>query len=111
MTRSFRPELMSGYRPYPALYGDISIFGGGSSSVPNELRASQTDDAPQVTQPTQPEVGDLQENDNDLHKSNRERHEPNRLSLSGPRHATGARKKTTKKQAGTSRTMTDHDDE
>uniref|UniRef100_A0A0E0E1U0 Aminotransferase-like plant mobile domain-containing protein n=1 Tax=Oryza meridionalis TaxID=40149 RepID=A0A0E0E1U0_9ORYZ len=39
----------SGFRPYTASYGDISSFGGGSSSVPNELRASQTDEAPQVT--------------------------------------------------------------
>uniref|UniRef100_A0A0E0LCF2 SWIM-type domain-containing protein n=1 Tax=Oryza punctata TaxID=4537 RepID=A0A0E0LCF2_ORYPU len=69
------------------------------------------DDAPQVTQPTQPEDGNLQGNDNDPRRSNRERHEPNRLSLSGPRHAAGGRKKTTKKRADTSRTMTDHDDE
>uniref|UniRef100_A0A0E0PLV4 Aminotransferase-like plant mobile domain-containing protein n=1 Tax=Oryza rufipogon TaxID=4529 RepID=A0A0E0PLV4_ORYRU len=88
---SFRPELMSGFRPYTASYGDMSSFGGGSSSVPNELRTSQTDDAPQVTQPTQPEVGEG--NDNDPRRSNRERHEPNRLSLSGPRHAAGQRKK------------------
>ncbi|EAZ44611.1 hypothetical protein OsJ_29233 [Oryza sativa Japonica Group] len=108
---SFRPELMSGFRPYTASYGDISSFGGGSSLVPNELRASQTDDAPRVTQPTQPEVDDLQGNNNDPHRSNRERHEPNRLSLSGPRHAAGGKKKTTKKPAGISRTMTDHDDE
>uniref|UniRef100_A0A0E0LJP1 Uncharacterized protein n=1 Tax=Oryza punctata TaxID=4537 RepID=A0A0E0LJP1_ORYPU len=94
-----------------ASYHDMSSFGGGSSSVPNELRASQTDDASQVTQPTQPEDGDLQGNNNDPHRSNRERHEPNRLSLSGPRHAAGGRKKTTKKRADTSRTMTDHDDE
>uniref|UniRef100_A0A0E0LKQ4 Uncharacterized protein n=1 Tax=Oryza punctata TaxID=4537 RepID=A0A0E0LKQ4_ORYPU len=93
---SFRPELMSGFRPYTASYGDMSSFGGGSSSV---------------TQPTQPEDGDLQGNDNDPLRSNRERHEPNRLSLLGPRHATGGRKKTTKKRADTSRTMTDHDDE
>uniref|UniRef100_A0A0D3H6F4 Aminotransferase-like plant mobile domain-containing protein n=1 Tax=Oryza barthii TaxID=65489 RepID=A0A0D3H6F4_9ORYZ len=108
---SFRPELMSGFRPYTASYGDISSFGGGSSLVPNELRASQTDDAPRVTQPTQPEVDDLQGNNNDPRRSNRERHEPNRLSLSGPRHAAGGKKKTTKKPAGISRTMTDHDDE
>ncbi|BAS93803.1 Os05g0385950 [Oryza sativa Japonica Group] len=106
---SFRPELMSGFRPYTASYGDMSSFGGGSSSVPNELRTSQTDDAPQVTQPTQPEVGEG--NDNDPRRSNRERHEPNRLSLSGPRHAAGQRKKTTKKQGGPSRTTTDHDDD
>uniref|UniRef100_A0A0E0KNF2 Uncharacterized protein n=2 Tax=Oryza punctata TaxID=4537 RepID=A0A0E0KNF2_ORYPU len=74
---------------------------------PNELRASQTDDAPQMTQPTQPEDG----NNNDPHRSNRELHEPNRLSLSGPRHAAGRRKKTTNKRADTYRTMTDHDDE
>uniref|UniRef100_A0A0E0BS42 Uncharacterized protein n=1 Tax=Oryza glumipatula TaxID=40148 RepID=A0A0E0BS42_9ORYZ len=49
---SFRPELMSGFRPYTASYGDMSSFGGGSSSVPNELWTSQTDDAPPVTQPT-----------------------------------------------------------
>uniref|UniRef100_A0A0E0LKQ5 Uncharacterized protein n=1 Tax=Oryza punctata TaxID=4537 RepID=A0A0E0LKQ5_ORYPU len=85
-----------GFRPYTASYGDMSSFGGGSSSV---------------TQPTQPEDGDLQGNDNDPLRSNRERHEPNRLSLLGPRHATGGRKKTTKKRADTSRTMTDHDDE
>uniref|UniRef100_A0A0E0KG23 Aminotransferase-like plant mobile domain-containing protein n=1 Tax=Oryza punctata TaxID=4537 RepID=A0A0E0KG23_ORYPU len=36
----------TGFRPYTASYGDMSNFGGGSSSVPNELRASQTDDAP-----------------------------------------------------------------
>uniref|UniRef100_I1PV73 Uncharacterized protein n=1 Tax=Oryza glaberrima TaxID=4538 RepID=I1PV73_ORYGL len=99
-TGSFRPELMSGFKPYTASYGDMSSFGGGSSSVPNELRTSQTDDAPQVTQPTQPEVGEG--NDNDPRRSNRERHEPNRLSLSGPRHAAGQRKKTTKKQGGPS---------
>uniref|UniRef100_A0A0E0J998 Uncharacterized protein n=1 Tax=Oryza nivara TaxID=4536 RepID=A0A0E0J998_ORYNI len=68
--------------PYTASYGDMSSFGGGSSSV---------------TQPTQPEVGDLEGNNNDLRRSNRERHELNRLSISGPRHAAGARKKTTKK--------------
>uniref|UniRef100_A0A0E0JLE9 Uncharacterized protein n=1 Tax=Oryza punctata TaxID=4537 RepID=A0A0E0JLE9_ORYPU len=90
---SFRPELVSGIRPYTTSYGDMSSFGGGSSSVPNEFRASQTDDAPQVTQPTQPEDGDLQGNDNDPRRSNRERHEPNRLSLSDPRHAAGGRKK------------------
>uniref|UniRef100_A0A0E0BUC2 Aminotransferase-like plant mobile domain-containing protein n=1 Tax=Oryza glumipatula TaxID=40148 RepID=A0A0E0BUC2_9ORYZ len=106
---SFCPELMSGFRPYTASYGDMSSFGGGSSSVPNELRTSQTDDAPPVTQPTQPEVGEG--NDNDLRRSNRERHEPNRLSLSGPRHAAGQRKKTTKKRGGTSRTTTNHDDD
>uniref|UniRef100_A0A0E0QHL3 Aminotransferase-like plant mobile domain-containing protein n=1 Tax=Oryza rufipogon TaxID=4529 RepID=A0A0E0QHL3_ORYRU len=88
---SFRPELMSGFRPYTASYGDMSSFSGGLSSVPNELRTSQTDDAPHVTQPTQPEVG--KGNDNDPRRSNRERHEPNRLSLSGPRHAAGQRKK------------------
>uniref|UniRef100_A0A0E0JLE8 Uncharacterized protein n=1 Tax=Oryza punctata TaxID=4537 RepID=A0A0E0JLE8_ORYPU len=82
-----------GIRPYTTSYGDMSSFGGGSSSVPNEFRASQTDDAPQVTQPTQPEDGDLQGNDNDPRRSNRERHEPNRLSLSDPRHAAGGRKK------------------
>uniref|UniRef100_A0A0E0QQY5 Aminotransferase-like plant mobile domain-containing protein n=1 Tax=Oryza rufipogon TaxID=4529 RepID=A0A0E0QQY5_ORYRU len=103
--------LCQGLGPYTASYGDISSFGGGSSLVPNELRASQTDDAPRVTQPTQPEVDDLQGNNNDPHRSNRERHEPNRLSLSGPRHAAGGKKKTTKKPAGISRTMTDHDDE
>uniref|UniRef100_A0A0E0K2A3 Aminotransferase-like plant mobile domain-containing protein n=1 Tax=Oryza punctata TaxID=4537 RepID=A0A0E0K2A3_ORYPU len=108
---SFRPELMSGFRPYTASYGDMSSFGGGSSSVPNELQASQTDDTPQVTQPTQPEDGDLRGNGNDPRRSSRERHEPNRLSLSGPRHAAGGRKNTTKKRAGTSRTMTDHNDE
>uniref|UniRef100_A0A0D9ZHD0 Uncharacterized protein n=1 Tax=Oryza glumipatula TaxID=40148 RepID=A0A0D9ZHD0_9ORYZ len=97
--------------PYmqPPSTGDMSSFGGGSSSVPNELRTSQTDYAPHVTQPTQPEVGEG--NDNDPCRSNRELHEPNRLSLSGPRHAAGARKKTTKKRAGTSRTTTDHDDD
>uniref|UniRef100_A0A0E0L2Z4 Aminotransferase-like plant mobile domain-containing protein n=1 Tax=Oryza punctata TaxID=4537 RepID=A0A0E0L2Z4_ORYPU len=108
---SFRPELMAGFRPYTASYGDMSSFGGGSSSVPNEFRASQTDDAPQMTQPTQPDDGDLQGNDNDPRRSNRERHEPNHLSLSGPRHAAGRRKKTTSMRADTSRTMTDHDDE
>uniref|UniRef100_A0A0D3GH48 Uncharacterized protein n=1 Tax=Oryza barthii TaxID=65489 RepID=A0A0D3GH48_9ORYZ len=46
---SFRPELMSGFRPYTASYGDMSSFGGGSSSVPNEFRTSQTDDAPPMT--------------------------------------------------------------
>nr|BAD01752.1 hypothetical protein [Oryza sativa Japonica Group]BAD03390.1 hypothetical protein [Oryza sativa Japonica Group] len=92
---SFRPELMSGFRPYTASYGDMSSFSGGLSSVPNELRTSQTDDAPHVTQPTQPEVG--KGNDNDPRRSNRERHEPNRLSLSGPRHAAGQRKKNYKK--------------
>uniref|UniRef100_A0A0E0AU75 Uncharacterized protein n=1 Tax=Oryza glumipatula TaxID=40148 RepID=A0A0E0AU75_9ORYZ len=92
---SFRPELMSGFRPYTASYGDMSSFGGGSSLVPIELRTSQTDDAPHVTQPTQPEVG--KGNDNDPRRSNRERHEPNRLSLSGPRHAAGQRKKNYKK--------------
>uniref|UniRef100_A0A0D9YTG4 Uncharacterized protein n=1 Tax=Oryza glumipatula TaxID=40148 RepID=A0A0D9YTG4_9ORYZ len=100
---------MSGFRPYTALYSDMSSFGGGSSSVPNELRTSQTDDAPPVTQATQPEVGEG--NDNDPRRSNRERHEPNRMSLSGPRHAAGQRKKTTKKRGGTSRTTTDHDDD
>uniref|UniRef100_A0A0E0DB98 Uncharacterized protein n=1 Tax=Oryza meridionalis TaxID=40149 RepID=A0A0E0DB98_9ORYZ len=89
--------------------GDMSSFGGGSSSVPNELRTSQIDDAPHVKQPTQQEVGEG--DDNDPHRSNREHHEPNHLSLSGPRHAAGARKKTTKKRAGTSRTTTDHDDD
>uniref|UniRef100_A0A0E0ACT3 Uncharacterized protein n=1 Tax=Oryza glumipatula TaxID=40148 RepID=A0A0E0ACT3_9ORYZ len=49
---SFRPEIMSGFSPYTTSYGDMSSFGGGSSSVPNELRTSQTDDAPHVTQPT-----------------------------------------------------------
>uniref|UniRef100_A0A0E0K2F4 Uncharacterized protein n=1 Tax=Oryza punctata TaxID=4537 RepID=A0A0E0K2F4_ORYPU len=43
---SFRPELMAGFRPYTSSYGDMSSFGGGSSLVPNELRALQTDDAP-----------------------------------------------------------------
>uniref|UniRef100_A0A0E0M6K5 Aminotransferase-like plant mobile domain-containing protein n=1 Tax=Oryza punctata TaxID=4537 RepID=A0A0E0M6K5_ORYPU len=108
---SFRPELMAGFRPYTASYGDMSSFGGGSSSVPNKLRASQTDDVPQMTQPTQPDDGDLQGNNNDPRRSNREHHEPNRLSLSGPRHAAGRRKKTTSKRADTSRTMTNHDDE
>uniref|UniRef100_A0A0E0L0H5 Aminotransferase-like plant mobile domain-containing protein n=1 Tax=Oryza punctata TaxID=4537 RepID=A0A0E0L0H5_ORYPU len=101
----------TGFRPYTSSYGDMSSFGGGSSSVPNELRASQTDDAPQMTQPTQPDDGDLQGNIHDPRRSNRECHEPNRLSLSGPRHAAGRRKKTTSKRANTSRTMTDHDDE
>uniref|UniRef100_A0A0E0JG72 Uncharacterized protein n=1 Tax=Oryza punctata TaxID=4537 RepID=A0A0E0JG72_ORYPU len=101
----------TGFRPYTSSYGDMSSFGGGSSSVPNELRASQTDDAPQMTQPTQPDDGDLQGNIHDPRRSNRERHEPNRLSLSGPRHAVGRRKKTTSKRTETSRTMTDHDDE
>uniref|UniRef100_A0A0E0MM05 Aminotransferase-like plant mobile domain-containing protein n=1 Tax=Oryza punctata TaxID=4537 RepID=A0A0E0MM05_ORYPU len=91
--------------------GDMSSFGGGSSSVPNELRASQTADAPQMTQPTQPDDGDFQGNIHDPRRSNRERHEPNRLSLSGPRHAAGRRKKTASKRAKTSRTMIDHDDE
>uniref|UniRef100_A0A0E0LA82 Uncharacterized protein n=1 Tax=Oryza punctata TaxID=4537 RepID=A0A0E0LA82_ORYPU len=108
---SFRPELMAGFRPYASSYSDMSSFGGGSSSVPNELRASQTDDAPQMTQPTQPDDGDFQGNIHDPRRSNRERHEPNRLSLSGPRHAAGRRKKTTSKRAETSKTMTDHDDE
>uniref|UniRef100_A0A0E0LHT9 Uncharacterized protein n=1 Tax=Oryza punctata TaxID=4537 RepID=A0A0E0LHT9_ORYPU len=101
----------TGFRPYTSSYGEMSSFGGGSSSVPNELRASQTDDAPPMTQPTQPDDGDLQGNIHDPRRSNRERHEPNRLSLSGPRHAAGRRKKTTSKRAETSRTMTDHDDE
>uniref|UniRef100_A0A0E0K2F3 Uncharacterized protein n=1 Tax=Oryza punctata TaxID=4537 RepID=A0A0E0K2F3_ORYPU len=35
-----------GFRPYTSSYGDMSSFGGGSSLVPNELRALQTDDAP-----------------------------------------------------------------
>uniref|UniRef100_A0A0E0LU10 Uncharacterized protein n=1 Tax=Oryza punctata TaxID=4537 RepID=A0A0E0LU10_ORYPU len=100
-----------GFRPYASLYGDMSSFGGGSSSVPNELRASQTDDAPQMTQPTQPDDGDFQGNIHDPRRSNRERHEPNRLSLSGPRHAVGRRKKSASKRAETSSTMTDHDDE
>ncbi|EEE65687.1 hypothetical protein OsJ_21306 [Oryza sativa Japonica Group] len=95
---SYCPELMSGFRPYTASYGDISSFDGGSSSVPDELRASQTNEAPQATQPTQPEVGDLQGNDNDPHRSNHEHLEPNRLSLSGPRHAAVARKKTKKSE-------------
>uniref|UniRef100_A0A0E0M5M9 Aminotransferase-like plant mobile domain-containing protein n=1 Tax=Oryza punctata TaxID=4537 RepID=A0A0E0M5M9_ORYPU len=86
---SFRSELMAGFRPYTSSYGDMSSFGGGSSSVPNELRASQTDDAPQMTQPTQLDDGDLQGNIHDPCRSNRERHEPNRLSFSGPRHAVG----------------------
>ncbi len=46
---SFRPEPMSGFRPYTASYGDMSSFGGGSSPVPNEPQTSQTDDAPPVT--------------------------------------------------------------
>uniref|UniRef100_A0A0E0LBJ2 Uncharacterized protein n=1 Tax=Oryza punctata TaxID=4537 RepID=A0A0E0LBJ2_ORYPU len=109
---SFRSELMAGFRLYAfSSYGDMSSFGGGSSSVPNELRASQTDDAPQMTQPTQPDDGDFQGNIHDPRRSNRERHEPNRLSLSGPRHAARRRKKTASKRAETSRTMTDHDDE
>uniref|UniRef100_A0A0E0L0K8 Aminotransferase-like plant mobile domain-containing protein n=1 Tax=Oryza punctata TaxID=4537 RepID=A0A0E0L0K8_ORYPU len=95
---SFHPELMLGFRPYTASYSDMSSFGAGSSSVPNELRASQTDDAPQVTQPTQPEDGDLQGNNNDPRRSNREHHEPNRLSLSGPRHAARGRKKLKKSE-------------
>uniref|UniRef100_A0A0E0PXQ6 Uncharacterized protein n=1 Tax=Oryza rufipogon TaxID=4529 RepID=A0A0E0PXQ6_ORYRU len=95
---SYCPELMSGFRPYTASYGDISSFGGGSSSVPDELQASQTNEAPQATQPTQPEVGDLQGNKNDPCRSNHEHLEPNHLSLSGPRHATGARKKTKKSE-------------
>uniref|UniRef100_A0A0E0JHZ7 Uncharacterized protein n=1 Tax=Oryza punctata TaxID=4537 RepID=A0A0E0JHZ7_ORYPU len=86
---SFRPEIMAGFRPYASSYGDMSSFDGGSSSVPNELRASQTDDAPQMTQPTQPDDGDFQGNIHDPRRSNREHHEPNRLSLSGPRHAAG----------------------
>uniref|UniRef100_A0A0D3GGH3 Uncharacterized protein n=1 Tax=Oryza barthii TaxID=65489 RepID=A0A0D3GGH3_9ORYZ len=90
--------LQQGFRPYTASYGDISSFGGGSSSVPDELRASQTNEAPQATQLTQPEVGDLQGNDNDPRRSNHEHLEPNRLSLSGPRHAAGARKKTKKSE-------------
>uniref|UniRef100_A0A0E0NG94 Aminotransferase-like plant mobile domain-containing protein n=1 Tax=Oryza rufipogon TaxID=4529 RepID=A0A0E0NG94_ORYRU len=90
-TGSFRPEPMSGFRPYTASYGDMSSFGGGSSPA------------------TQPEVGEG--NDNDPRRSNRERHEPNRMSLSGPRHAAGQRKKTTKKRGETSRTTTDHDDD
>uniref|UniRef100_A0A0E0JI55 Aminotransferase-like plant mobile domain-containing protein n=1 Tax=Oryza punctata TaxID=4537 RepID=A0A0E0JI55_ORYPU len=94
---SFHPELMAGFRPYTSSYDDMSSFGGGSSSVPNELRASQTDDAPQMTQPTQQDDGDLQGNIHDPRRSNRERHEPNRLSLSGPRHAAGRRKKITSK--------------
>uniref|UniRef100_A0A0E0Q147 Uncharacterized protein n=1 Tax=Oryza rufipogon TaxID=4529 RepID=A0A0E0Q147_ORYRU len=49
---SFRPEIMSGFSPYTTSYDDMSSFGGGSSSVPNELRTSQTNDAPHVTQPT-----------------------------------------------------------
>uniref|UniRef100_A0A0E0LCU3 Aminotransferase-like plant mobile domain-containing protein n=1 Tax=Oryza punctata TaxID=4537 RepID=A0A0E0LCU3_ORYPU len=100
-----------GFRPYASSYGDMSSFGGGSSSVPNELRASQTDDAPQMTQPTQPDDGDFQGNIHDPRRSNRERHEPNRLSLSGPRHGAGRRKKTASKRGDTSRTMTDHDEE
>uniref|UniRef100_A0A0E0JR31 Uncharacterized protein n=1 Tax=Oryza punctata TaxID=4537 RepID=A0A0E0JR31_ORYPU len=100
-----------GFRPYASSYGNMSSFGGGSSSVPNELRASQTDDAPQMTQPTQPDDGDFEGNIHDPRRSNRERHEPNRLSLSGPRHAAGRRKKTASKRAEISRTMTDHDDE
>uniref|UniRef100_A0A0E0JI77 Aminotransferase-like plant mobile domain-containing protein n=1 Tax=Oryza punctata TaxID=4537 RepID=A0A0E0JI77_ORYPU len=64
-----------------------------------------------MTQPTQPDDGDLQGNIHDPSRSNRECHEPNRLSLSGPRHAAGRRKKTISKRAETSRTMTDHDDE
>uniref|UniRef100_A0A0E0LAL6 Aminotransferase-like plant mobile domain-containing protein n=1 Tax=Oryza punctata TaxID=4537 RepID=A0A0E0LAL6_ORYPU len=108
---SFHPELMAGFRPYASSYGDMSSFGGGSSLVPNELRASQTDDAPQMTQPTQPDDGDFQGNIHDPCRSNRERHEPNRLSLSGPRHSAGRRKKTASKRAETSRTMTNHDDE
>uniref|UniRef100_A0A0E0HQU7 Uncharacterized protein n=1 Tax=Oryza nivara TaxID=4536 RepID=A0A0E0HQU7_ORYNI len=95
---SYCPELMSGFRPYTASYGDISSFGGGSSSVPDELRASQTNEAPQATQPTQPQVGDLQGNDNDPRRSNHEHLEPNRLSLSDPRHAAGVRKKTKKSE-------------
>uniref|UniRef100_A0A0E0K0U9 Aminotransferase-like plant mobile domain-containing protein n=1 Tax=Oryza punctata TaxID=4537 RepID=A0A0E0K0U9_ORYPU len=101
----------TGFRPYVSSYGDMSSFGGGSSSVPNEFRASQTDDAAQMTQPTQPDDGDFQGNIHDPRRSNRERHEPNRLSLSGPRHAARRRKKTASKRAETSRTMTDHDDE
>uniref|UniRef100_A0A0E0L1R3 Aminotransferase-like plant mobile domain-containing protein n=1 Tax=Oryza punctata TaxID=4537 RepID=A0A0E0L1R3_ORYPU len=108
---SFRPEIMAGFRPYASSYGDMSRFGGGSSSVPNELWASQTDDAPQMTQPTQPDDGDFQGNIHDPRRSNRERHEPTRLSLSGPRHATGRRKKTASKRGDTSRTMTEHDEE
>uniref|UniRef100_A0A0E0HUH3 Uncharacterized protein n=1 Tax=Oryza nivara TaxID=4536 RepID=A0A0E0HUH3_ORYNI len=46
---SFRPEIMLGFSPYTTSYGDMSSFDGGSSSVPNELRTSQTDDAPHVT--------------------------------------------------------------
>uniref|UniRef100_A0A0E0K0U8 Uncharacterized protein n=1 Tax=Oryza punctata TaxID=4537 RepID=A0A0E0K0U8_ORYPU len=64
-----------------------------------------------MTQPTQPDDGDLQGNIDDPRRSNRERHEPNRLSLSGPRHAAGRRKKTASKRAEISRAMTDHDDE
>uniref|UniRef100_A0A0E0MDZ5 Transposase MuDR plant domain-containing protein n=1 Tax=Oryza punctata TaxID=4537 RepID=A0A0E0MDZ5_ORYPU len=79
--------------------------------VPNELRALQTDDAPQMTQPTQPDDDDFQGNIHDPRRSNRERHEPNHLSLSGPRHGAGRRKKTASKRGDTSRTMTDHDEE
>jgi hypothetical protein len=92
-------------------YGEPCSYGGGSSTAHHEIGPSQLDEPPPITQPTQ----DYSHLDfsrvDEVRRSVRERHSPERLSLSGRRPPTGARRKGKKQVTSTSRNFDDEPNE
>ncbi|EEC75402.1 hypothetical protein OsI_11892 [Oryza sativa Indica Group] len=110
-TGMYNPEQRMEYAGSTQSYGEPCSYGGGSSTAHHEIGPSQLDEPPPITQPTQ----DYSHLDfsrvDEVRRSVRERHSPERLSLSGRRPPTGARRKGKKQVTSTSRNFDDEPNE
>ncbi|EAZ21725.1 hypothetical protein OsJ_05360 [Oryza sativa Japonica Group] len=106
-TGMYNPEQMMGYAGSIQSYGEPCSYGGGSSTAQHDIGPLQHDEPPPITQPAQ-DYDDVDLRGVEVvRRSVRERYSPERLSLSGRRPPTGARRKGKKKETGTSRNFDD----
>ncbi len=98
---------MMGYAGSIQSYGEPCSYGGGLSTAQHDIGPLQHDEPPPITQPAQ-DYDDVDLRGVEVvRRSVRERYSPERLSLSGRRPPTGARRKGKKKETGTSRNFDD----
>ena len=107
----YNPEQRMEYAGSTQSYGEPCSYGGGLSTAHHEIGPSQLDEPPPITQPTQDYSHVDFSGVEVVRRSVRERHSPERLSLSGRRPPTGARRKGKKQVTSTSRNFDDEPNE